>query len=180
MEVKLSYFSIAAIFVFSLFILFLSSVSGQTAVNTYQSPLFGFQFDYPADWPQISEVSNGVGFIFEEPDAGGIALNAVTVVVIDLTEPTTLQKFLREYLSGTSGVKYDTLLVNQTEITTDKFPAVKAEYDAGAGGISFGKSIVYVTIKDDIAYVILYTFGDNVFQKHMEGFQTMINSFKIT
>jgi hypothetical protein len=123
--------------------------------------------------------SNGVGFIFEESD-GGLALNAVTVVVNDISEPTTLQKYLREYLSGTSGVDYRTLVVNETEITPEKIPAVKAEYYAGAGGISFGKSILYITMKDNTAYIILYNFGDNIFQKRMEGFQTMINSLQIS
>ena len=32
------------------------------SLKTYQSPLFGYQFQYPTDFPKIEESSNGAGF----------------------------------------------------------------------------------------------------------------------
>ncbi|MGA8842763.1 MAG: hypothetical protein WB511_04200 [Nitrososphaeraceae archaeon] len=91
-----------------------------------------------------------------------------------------MQKYLRAYLAGLPGVKYDTLVVNQTTITQEKIPAVRAEFQAGAGNFNFGKSILYITIKNNTAYIILYNFGDKTFENHLIGFQSMIDTFKLT
>lgn len=152
-------------------------MTNQNRLLTYENPLFGFQFQYPSDWPQIEEVSNGVAFTFKEENA--LAGNAISVVVTDISESDTLQKYLRDYLAQTPGVDYSSLQMNKTEITPEKLPAVRAEFNAGAGPISFGKSIVYITVKDNTEYIILYNFGDSVFQKHLAGFQKMIDSFGI-
>ena len=128
-----NYLIFSLIFIFAIIVL-ANHVYSQVGVSpstqslkTYQSPLFGYQFQYPTDFPKIEESSNGAGFLFNETEAA-LALNAITIVVNDLSEPTTLQKYLRKYLAGTSGVKYDTLVVNQTIITSEKIPAVRAEY----------------------------------------------------
>ena len=165
-------------------ILLANHVYSQAGVNTptqsqsfktYQNALFGFQFQYPSDFPQIKGEGARVEFPFEPCG------DSIEITVYDLSEPTTLQKYLRAYLAKYP-VNYDTLLLNQTTITPDKIPAIRAEFDIpiGINKLTIGKSILYMTMKNDTAYVIRYFFGNETIDKHLSGFQTIVDTFKIT
>ena len=149
------------------------------SLNNYSSPLFGFQFQYPKDFPQIDEGHNWVGFTFNDthPKYG---LNTISIGVNDLQEPVSLRKYLRAYIYELAQVKRDTLIVSQTTIGPEKIPAIKAEFQVGSKDENFGKSVIYITMKDNAAYITHYYCDDKVFENHLPGLQTIIDTFKIT
>ena len=135
----------------------------------------GFEFKYPSDWPSdhFVEEGNTVSLIF------ALLVDDITIAVDDLTENTTLHKYLRQYLSGNSQVDLKSVKINQTQITAEKLPALKAEYQTGAGSTGM-KTITYLTIKNNTAYLITYKFWEGHVQDKTAGFERMINSFTIS
>lgn len=134
----------------------------------------GFEFKYPSDWDVdvVQEEANAISLIFAS------YVDKVTIAVDDLPENTTLQKYLRQYLSGRSLVDYKTLTVNQTQITAEKLPTLKAEYQIGAGPTTF-QAISYLTIKNNTAYIMTLFWQVYTAQDHRAGFESIINSFTI-
>ena len=70
------------------------------------------------------------------------------------------------------------LKIDQTQITAEKLPTLKAEYQTGVGSTGM-KTISYLTIKNNTAYIITYKFWEGHVQVKTAGFESMINSFTI-
>jgi len=150
------------------------SPNGQTQ-KLYSNPLLGIEFKYPSNWPSdhFVEEGNTVSLIF------ALYVDDITIALDDLAENTTLQKYLRQYLSGNSLVDLKSLKINQTQITAEKLPALKAEYQTGVGSTGM-KTISYLTIKNNTAYIITYKFWEGHVPDKTAGFESMINSFTIS
>ena len=111
-----------------------------------------FNFSIQQTFHKLKKISNGVLFTFKESDSL-LAFNAIQIVVNDLSGPTSLQKYLRVYLAGLPGVKYDTLVVNQTTITQEKIPAVRVNFKLVLGTL-ISESQYYTSLSRIILQIL--------------------------
>ena len=173
--------------------------SGQLA--TYEDPLLGFKFQYPAEWQQLwgkNIADTGVSFsldnVFKNDDL------RLFVYTEKLPENETLKQYLREVVSKEiCCVDHQSLKTNETKF--GDVPAMNASWNSSDKGVVFGKTLIVFAIKDKIAYVIrtdmfnpssvvlnsvksgtteMYNPSSEAINKYLPTVKNIIKSFQIT
>jgi hypothetical protein len=148
---------------------------------TYDDPLLGFRFQYPQNWKNIIDeniAGTGVAFSLfhlvesEYPhDISGLHL-----YIKNVPENKTLKQHMMELIS-----KYiDHQSLKYNEIKLSGIPAINASWTLSDKNVILQKSLLNFAIKDNVAYIIDYDAGPEVFGKWLPQVNNIIKSFQIT
>ena len=147
----------------------------------YNNPLLGFKFEYPSEWSSVlTQGNNGLWFTLH--NLTGIPLSQASsmlgVFMIDLQDNKTMKQFLREYISGKTGVRYDTVKLNETKL--GGLPAITAMYEVSTpvNQSVISKALTTVAIKDQSGYVLDYQAGSEVFDVLLPKINKILESFE--
>jgi len=96
------------------------------------------------------------------------------VFASDFQDNKTLKQSLREWMLLKSGVKYDTLKLNETKL--DSIPAISAMYEVAAPWNS--KALTTISIKGNSEYILDYQAGSEVFDLLLPKVNVVLKSFE--
>ena len=146
--------------------------------KTYDNPLLGFKFQYPSEWSSVLDQGNG-GVWFALHNLTRVpyseAASMLGVFMNDLQDNKTLKQFLREFMLQKTGIKYDTLNLNETLL--GGIPAISATYEVNAPWKS--KALTTIAIKGNSEYILDYQAGSEVFEVLLPKVNGILKSFEV-
>ncbi len=145
----------------------------------YTNAAFGIAIKYPSTWTKNEQFTGAVvAFASPSGSSSGASGGIVTVVVEELSEPTTLAEYTDAAFEVINQTVTDFNLSETAATTLDNNPAHKIVYTAKQNQINLQYMQVW-TIKDNKTYILTYGATQVNYDKYQAIVQDMVSSFKI-
>jgi Double zinc ribbon len=133
------------------------------------------KINYPSTWTRIyNEENPKVKAIFQFQKDGAANHATVFVGVDDTVGNMTLDTFMKNNIASMRQERADLKLIESTPSTLSGFPAHQMIYS-----IKEVKCLNVSTIKDNVAYSVMYATGPENYVKFLSSAEQMISSFEL-
>lgn len=154
------------------------------ASKTYTSSVYGFSFEYPADWTinkNFSEEENqkGVLVVFDGPQSAIYDHRANIIVEADeLSKDFTAEEYAQAVELRLLKITLpDYIMLEEQTTTISEIPAIIRTFTATMQYYPHKDIQAYFT-KDNLCYTITYDVTIDSHDEYAECFDLLINSFK--
>ena len=144
-------------------------------VTTFYSISEGVKFDYPKTW---SKVESGDSVL--KLEKSGESNSTITVVIKDLSDsPMTLEQYNDEELNLLNKSEARKDILEEGYTTFAGIQAYKIVY-TGTNSGQMNKWVQIWTVKDEKAYMLIFTSPEGSFIDHASDMDVILNSYTFT
>lgn len=146
-----------------------------TGYSTYTNATAGVRIQYPSGWNAIEGGRSSQVVLFKAP--GNLTQVAVMLSPAGKSSLEELQNGVVSGLLNETSLNYT--LVSTENATLAGMPAINSTLDASASGVTITQRYT-MTVKDNQYYALLFSTLAEDWNKNLNDFSNMSNSFAIT
>jgi len=150
----------------------------------YENTEIGISITYPKNWQMIENPDEFTLVSFNAPlDSPSDQFQESLMISAEgVSESITLDEFADATVNSIANeftlMGFNVDILNSESITISGNNAKKITYTIKNGGVSF-EQVFFITIKENIAYSIIFTSEEEKFSEYVQTLEKMINSIKI-